>query len=194
MTGMTIDNSEDLTPETVAAIVQNLLFVADAPVTVQELAAAIDCGRDVIEQALAYLRQSNNRLSLQIQRHGQKVQLVTAPEATVYIERFLGLSFTSKLSTAALETLAMIAYRQPIARSEIEAIRGVNSDGVLRTLLSKGLIEEKGRLETVGRPILFGTTFQFLQYFGLGDLESLPLLEPDANGTTDEMELQLSSD
>jgi segregation and condensation protein B len=111
-----------------------------------------------------------------VQRYGHKVQLVSAPEATAYIERFLGLATPAKLSTPALETLTIIAYRQPITRPEIEAIRGVNSDGVLRTLLSKGLIEEVGRLDTVGHPALFGTTFEFLRYFGLEDLSALPEL------------------
>jgi len=103
--------------------------------------------------------------------------LVSAPEAAPYVERFLGLSLSGKLSAAALETLAIIAYKQPITRPQIEAIRGVNSDGALRTLMSKGLIEEVGRLDSVGHPILFGTTFEFLQYFGLSSLSELPPLE-----------------
>jgi segregation and condensation protein B len=93
------------------------------------------------------------------------------------IEKFLGLTFSGKFSAPALETLAIIAYRQPITRPEIDSIRGVNSDGVLRTLISKGLIEEIGRLETVGHPTLFATTFEFLRYFGLESLEQLPELE-----------------
>jgi len=105
---------------------------------------------------------------------------VTAPEATAYIERFLGLSVSGKLSTAALETLGIIAYKQPITRPEIEAIRGVNSDGVLRTLLSKGLIEEVGRLDTVGHPIQYGTTFEFLKYFAIKGLDELPALQEES--------------
>jgi segregation and condensation protein B len=112
-----------------------------------------------------------------LQWQGQKVQLVSAPEATPYIERFLGLSNPARLSTPALEALTIVAYRQPITRPEIEAIRGVNSDGVLRTLLSKGLVEEVGRLDTVGHPSLFGTTFEFLRYFGLSNLQDLPTLD-----------------
>ncbi len=114
---------------------------------------------------------------LRLQRQGDRLQIVTTPEAAPYVERFLGLSVTTSLSPAALEALAVIAYKQPIARSEIEAIRGVNSDGVLRNLVSKGLVEEVGRLETVGHPVLFGTTFDFLQYFGLSGLNELPPLE-----------------
>lgn len=167
-----------------AAIVESLLFVADEPVDVQQLATTLNCDQAQVEAALAWLQESYQTRGLRLQRHGRKIQIVTAPEAAEYIERFLGLSLSSRLSTPALETLAIIAYRQPITRTEIEAIRGVNSDGVLRTLLSKGLIEETGRLETVGRPILYGTTFQFLQYFGLRDAGELPPLELPENGTT----------
>jgi segregation and condensation protein B len=106
------------------------------------------------------------------------------PEAAPYIEKLLGLQRTGRLSAAAFETLALVAYRQPITRAAIEAVRGVNSDGVLRTLLSHGLIEEVGRLEQLGRPILYGTTFAFLQQFGLESLRDLPPLEggePDAS-------------
>ncbi|MFQ5612599.1 MAG: SMC-Scp complex subunit ScpB [Anaerolineae bacterium] len=181
---MTIDTSSELTSERIAAIVESLLFVADEPVTLQQLAAAIQCRPKEVETALDRLQEACQTRGLRLQRLGAKVQLVTAPEAAAYIERFLGLSFSSRLSTPALETLAIIAYRQPVTRPEIEGIRGVNSDGVLRTLLSKGLIEEVGRLETVGRPMLFGTTFQFLQYFGLSDLDQLPPLELPVNQTS----------
>jgi len=99
------------------------------------------------------------------------------------VERFLGLEATSRLSRAALETLAIIAYRQPISRPQVDAIRGVNSDGVIRSLLSKGLIEEVGRAEGPGRPILYGTTAAFLQAFGLTSLDELPPLEiPEGGG------------
>jgi segregation and condensation protein B len=136
-----------------------------------------ECQVDDIEAALEQLGRSCQDRGVRLQRHGQKVQLVTAPELTDYIERLLGLSLTGKLSAAALETLAIVAYRQPITRPEIEAIRGVNSDGVLRTLLSKGLVEEVGRLDTVGHPMLFGTTFEFLRFFGLESIEQLPELK-----------------
>jgi segregation and condensation protein B len=103
--------------------------------------------------------------------------MVTAPEAAPHIERFLDLELSSKLSAPALETLAIVAYQQPVTRAEMEAVRGVNCDSVLRTLLSKGLIEEVGRLPQAGRPIVYGTTFEFLQHFGLQDLAELPPLE-----------------
>lgn len=157
-------------------IIEGLLFVASEPVTVNHLATVVECPAETIEAALELFRESCHNRGIRLQRHGQKVQLVTAPELAEYIERLLGLSLSGKLSTAALETLAIIAYRQPITRPDIEAIRGVNSDGVLRTLLSKGLIEEVGRLETVGHPLQFGTTFEFLRFFGLEELKDLPAL------------------
>ncbi len=158
-------------------LIESLLFVASEPVTVSHLATVTECSLEQVEAGLQQLKESYQHRGIRLQRQGQKVQLVSAPETTPYIERFLSLSISAKLSTPALETLTIIAYRQPITRPEIEAIRGVNSDGVLRTLLSKGLVEEIGRLDTVGHPSLFGTTFEFLRYFGLEDLKDLPKLE-----------------
>jgi condensin subunit ScpB len=106
------------------------------------------------------------------------------------IERFLGLEATSRLSRAALETLAIIAYQQPVTRPYVESIRGVSSDGVMKSLLSKGLIQEVGRAEGPGRPILYGTTADFLRHFGLNSLSELPPLDlTDVGSTTahDEM-------
>ncbi len=161
----------------IPAVVESLLFAASSPVTVKQLAEAIGCDPADIETAILDLEQDYEHRGLRLQRHGDRIQMVTAPDTAPFIERFLGLSVTTSLSAAALETLAVIAYKQPITRPEIEAIRGVNSDGVLRTLVSKGLVEELGRLETVGHPVLFGTTFDFLQYFGLSSLNDLPPLE-----------------
>ena len=103
--------------------------------------------------------------------------MVTAPEFAPYVERFLGLQYSGKLSAAALETLAIIAYQQPMTRPKIEAIRGVNCQGVLRSLIARGLIEAADRLESAGRPVVYATTFEFLQYFGLENLTELPTLE-----------------
>jgi segregation and condensation protein B len=166
-----------LTDQQLATIIEGLLFVASEPVTVNHLASVMGCPVERIETALQQLKAACANRGIRLQRQGSKVQWVSAPEVTGYIERFLGLSSSAKLSTPALETLTIIAYRQPITRPEIEAIRGVNSDGVLRTLLSKGLIEEVGRLDTVGHPSLFGTTFEFLRYFGLESINDLPELE-----------------
>jgi segregation and condensation protein B len=92
------------------------------------------------------------------------------------VERFLGLEATSHLSRAALETLAIVAYQQPVTRPQIESIRGVSSDGVMKSLLGKGLVQEVGRTDGPGRPILYGTTPDFLQYFGINSLIDLPAL------------------
>lgn len=168
---------EPLTDQQLIIIIESLLFVAVEPVTISQLAATTECSPEQVEAALQQLKDQAQNRGIRLQRQGQKLQLVTAAEATPYVEHFLGLSVPAKLSTPALETLTIIAYRQPITRPEIEAIRGVNSDGVLRTLVSKGLVEEVGRLDTVGHPSLFGTTFEFLRYFGLADLKDLPSLD-----------------
>ena len=162
---------------TVTACVESLLFVADAPVTVARLAEALEVGQEDLEQALAELEQSYIGRGLCLQRGGNRVQLTTVSQSARHVERFLGLESHIRFSRAALETLAIVSYRQPITRPEIESIRGVNSDSVIRTLVSGGLIEELGRSLTVGRPILYGTTFEFLQQFGLRCLEELPPLD-----------------
>jgi len=157
--------------------VESLLFVADAPVSVNRLAEALEVTPVQVEQVLAELEAAYAGRGVRLQRAGNRVQLVSAPEAASHVERFLGLEARTSLSQAALETLAIIAYRQPITRPQLETIRGVSSDSVLRTLLSVGLIEEMGRAPGVGRPILYGVTFEFLQHFGLRSLDELPPLE-----------------
>ncbi|MGQ9598462.1 MAG: SMC-Scp complex subunit ScpB [Anaerolineae bacterium] len=160
------------------ALIEGLLFVASEPVHVEHLATILQLESQQVETALRELDKDYQERGFRLQRHGQRVQMVTAPEAAPYVRKFLGLEITSKLSPPALETLAIIAYRQPVTRAQIEAIRGVNSDSVLRTLLNHGLIEEQGRLEQAGRPILYGTTFEFLQQFGLSSTDQLPPLKP----------------
>lgn len=161
----------------VEATLEGLLFVADAPVSVGRLAEALQVTPGQVEHALDVLESAYAERGLRLQRAGSRVQLITAPEIASFVERFLGLEARTRLSQAALETMAIIAYCQPITRPQIESIRGVGSDSVLRTLLSVGLIEEVGRAPTVGRPILYGTTFEFLQHFGLSSLTDLPPLE-----------------
>jgi segregation and condensation protein B len=161
------------------ALLESLLFVADEPVQVQQLAAAMGLAAQEVQAELQELaREYGQDRGIRLQFRGQQVQMVTAPKASEVIQRFLGLELTSRLSAAALESLAIVAYQQPVTRAQIEAIRGVNSDSVLRTLVNRGLIEELGRLEQAGRPIIYGTTFAFLQQFGLASLEQLPPLEP----------------
>jgi segregation and condensation protein B len=105
------------------------------------------------------------------------VQLVTTPIAAPFIEIFLNLDNSTRLSSPALETLAVIAYRQPVTRAQIEAVRGVDCAGVLRSLVQRGLVVEVGRMESMGRPILYGVTEQFMQHFGLVEMGELPPLE-----------------
>ncbi len=165
------------------ARLEALLFVAPEPVSARQLAQALEMPVREVEQALSELAEDLRARGLRLQQHRGRWQLTTAPELAPLVERFLGLEATSRLSRAALETLAIIAYRQPISRPQVDAIRGVNSDGVIRSLLSKGLIEEVGRAEGPGRPILYGTTAAFLQAFGLASLDELPPLElPEGNG------------
>jgi len=157
--------------------VESLLFVATEAVAVSRLADVVGVSVEEMEAALRELEADYERRGFRLQRHKDMVQLVTAPETAPYVERFLGLEPSGKLSAAALETLGIIAYRQPVTRAQIEAIRGVSCDGVLRTLLNYGLIEECGRLEQAGRPILYATTLQFLQHFGLARCDELPPLD-----------------
>jgi len=164
----------------IKALIESLLFVADEPARVDHLAQSLGVSARKVKEALEELATEYRHRGLRLQFKDGRVQMVTAPEAAPVIERFLGLQLTSKLSPAALETLAIIAYRHPITRPQIDAIRGVNSDSVVRGLLAKGLIEEVGRLDQAGRPILYAPTFAFLQHFGLESLDQLPPLEDDA--------------
>jgi len=164
-----------------------LLFVAPGETSPAQLAAALDLPLAEIESGLAelealYNQEGPNR-GLRLQRFRGRVQLVSAPHASASIERFLGLESTSRLSRAALETLAITLYRQPVTRPQVDAVRGVNSEGVLKSLMLKGLVQEIGRAEAPGRPILYSATAECLQYFGLSSLSELPPLnleEPPA--------------
>jgi len=160
------------------AQLEALLFVAPGPVTAQQLAAVLKFTVREIDAALQELEAEYQQRGLRLQRHQERVQMTTAPEAGLVVEQFLGLETSSRLSRAALETLAIVAYQQPVTRPEIDTVRGVNSDGVVKSLLSKGLIQEAGRAERAGRPILYTTTADFLSYFGLNSLTELPPLIP----------------
>jgi len=152
-----------------------LLFAASGPVSVAQLAEVLEKSPSEVEIGLSTLESLYKaRGGLRLQRFGERIQLTTAPELARVIEKYLGLEATARLSRAALETLAIIAYRQPVTRPGIDAVRGVNSDGVLRSLLSKGMIQEAGRADGPGRPILYVITQEFLQHFGLSSLSELP--------------------
>ena len=156
------------------ALVEALLFVADRPVRVEDIATVLAVEFETVQSTLERLAASLEARALRLQRVDGHVQLVTAPEIAPYVERFLGLDTSLRLSPAALETLAVTAYRQPVTRAQVEAIRGVSCGHVLRGLIAKGLLEPVGRLDKVGRPIIYATTPEFLQYFGLPGLAHLP--------------------
>jgi segregation and condensation protein B len=160
-----------------AARVESVLFVADEPISAHRLAEALEVSPEIIQQALQELTIRYEGSGLRLQHIDGGVQVTTVPEAAPHIERFLGLEARVHLSQAALEALAIVAYRQPTTRPAIEAIRGVDCDSVLRRLVSAGLIDRVGRADAVGRPFLYGTTPEFLQHFGLRSLDELPELE-----------------
>lgn len=161
------------------ALLESMLFVASGPVAISRFAKVLDITTNAVQKLLDELDEQYAGRGFQLQRINTQVQLTTAPAASQAVEDFLGLELTSKLGPASLEVLAIIAYMQPITRPQVDNIRGVNSDGALRSLLSKGLIEEVGRLETPGRPILYGSTPDFLQHFGLSMLEELPPIDEE---------------
>lgn len=156
-----------------------LLFVAPGTVTIKQLAEALGVAPREVEKALATLEESYARRGIRLQRHKSELRLTSAPQTSELVEHFLDLEATSRLSNAALECLAIVAYQQPITHPQIDAVRGVNSDSSIRLLLTHGLIEEVGRAEGPGRPILYATTPEFLQHFGLSKLEELPPLNLD---------------
>jgi segregation and condensation protein B len=173
----------DATPSTenlsLEARIEALLFVSSLSVTPAQLATALKVGVEEVEDALLALEGSLTRRGIRLLRHKREILLSTAPEAAADVERLLNLESTAHLSRAALEVLAIAAYQQSVTRPQIDAVRGVNSDSVLRTLLRYGLLEEAGRSEGPGRPILYSTTPVFLQHFGLASLEQLPPLPKD---------------
>lgn len=154
-----------------------ILLVSGGPVTVDQLREVLGVPGEVIHDILWSLREEYSARGLQIQAVAGGYQLCTRPELAEYVQRFLRLDHREPLSRAALETLAIVAYRQPVTRAEIEAVRGVRCEHVLERLLERHLIRELGRRPTLGRPILYGTTEGFLRYFGLKDLSDLPKLE-----------------
>ncbi len=185
---MSDESPSEKNTDQVIARLEALLFVAAGAVPPLQLAAALNLPLRTIENYLDILESSlasdTYPRGLRLQRHHGRVQLTTAPETAEDVERFLGLESTSKLSRAALEALAIIAYQQPVTRPEIDAVRGVSSDGVLKSLLSKGLVQEIGRAEKPGRPILYVTSSDFLQHFGLNSLEELPPLSTELGAPT----------
>ncbi len=181
------EDTENLTPINLKAALEALLFIAPGPVTPAQLADVTNVSVEQVDAELASMAEAYQvERGLRLQFHGGRVQLTTPPEMAPMAEKFLGLDVTARLSRAALEALSIISYRQPVTRPEIDSVRGVNSDGVLKSLLNKGLVQEVGRAEAPGRPILYGTTTEFLQHFGLNSLKELPTLEPAETAETGE--------
>jgi segregation and condensation protein B len=159
------------------AKVEALLFVSPSATTPKQIADALGVTTNAVTNALSNLQEQLSSRGLRIQENKGRFQLTTAPELSEAVENFLHLEATTKLTHASLEALAIVAYQQPVTRPAIDAIRGVNSDSVIRNLLSKGLIEESGRSDGPGRPILYSTAPEFLQYFGLASLKDLPPID-----------------
>jgi segregation and condensation protein B len=172
-------------PDTLAVLEALLLLAADGALP-EDLARAADVPLPEIDELLDALDTHYRATGhgLRLQRHDGLTKLVTAPETSPAVARFLGQDRTVGLSAAALDTLAIVAYRQPITRSAVEAIRGVGSEHVLTVLLNLGLIEEIGRADSIGRPVIFGTTSAFLESLGLTSLDELPPLPAGSRDTS----------
>ncbi|MCS7324279.1 MAG: SMC-Scp complex subunit ScpB [Anaerolineae bacterium] len=164
-------------PLPLAAQVEALLYAVAEPISVSALAEALHVELAEVEHALQALAEQCQTRGVRVQRLGNRVRLVTAPEMGAAIQALLNLEEPNRLSNAALETLAIIAYNQPITRPQLEMIRGVNCDGVIQTLLARNLIQELGRADTVGHPMRYGVSFEFLQHFGLSSVADLPPVE-----------------
>ena len=161
------------------AIIEALLFTWGDPLNIKDISKILDISqrdisfmiRDMIDEF------DYNRRGIQIIKIGNSYQLSTRIEHYEWIKKLNPIKDKKNLSTAALETISIIAYKQPVIKSDIEHIRGVKSDGVIDTLIQRGLVKEFGRLERTGRPIIYGTTYEFLRSFGLETLEELPEIQ-----------------
>lgn len=163
----------------IKAIIENLLLVSGQPISLNKIQEIIgtERGKDEIKAAMRELVEDYSNRGLQIQEVAEGFQLCTRVDYSDWIKKFYKLDKGSKLSPAALDTLSIIAYKQPITRAEIEDIRGVDSGGVVKTLFEKKLLRTMGRKQVAGRPIMYGTSKTFLEYFGLRDISELPTLK-----------------
>ena len=172
-------------PNEIPQIREAILFVAGEPVAVADLAQALEVSEMEIMHAVEELQRECERRGVTIHRYGDHLRMETRPEYAPYVERLLQPVQRQTLSQTAMETLAVIAYRQPVTKGEVEQVRGVKCDYSVQSLLHKGLIREAGRKEALGRPILYATTDRFLEHFGISDIRELPPL-PDAQEKVDE--------
>nr|WP_072830542.1 SMC-Scp complex subunit ScpB [Clostridium collagenovorans] len=162
------------------SVIESLLFVSGEPLEEKSLASILECSEVFISKILSKLidkYDEDNTRGVKIIKVNNAYQMVTKQENSEFIQKLLNINVRQSLSQAALETLAIVVYKQPITRVEIDEIRGVKSDRALSTLMEKKLIKESGRKEVPGRPILYSTTKEFLKYFDLQNIESLPTLE-----------------
>ena len=172
-------------------IIEAMLFVSDKPLFVNEIKGVLeDITPNEIKDIISELAKEyeDSQRAFRIKDIAGGFQIITDPVLAPWLKKLYKTSGVDRLRGPSLETLAIVAYKQPVSKPEIEAIRGVNVDGVLKTLTEKNLIKIVGRKETVGRPILYGTTSEFLQYFGLNSVEELPKLE-EFNITESDIEL-----
>lgn len=172
-------------PNEIPQILEAILFVAGEPVAVADLAQALEVSEMEIMHAVEELQRECERRGVTIHRYGDHLRMETRPEYAPYVERLLQPVQRQTLSQTAMETLAVIAYRQPVTKGEVEQVRGVKCDYSVQSLLHKGLIREAGRKEALGRPILYATTDRFLEHFGISDIRELPPL-PSAQEKVDE--------
>jgi segregation and condensation protein B len=170
--------AQEITHELSEAQLEALLFVAERPLSRGEIARLAGVDRAIVDARLGDLEVSLAGRGVRLVASGDRVELVTAPDAGGLIARYVGADAV-RLSPASLETLAIVAYRQPVTKAAIERIRGVDSDYTIRSLLHRRLVVELGRSDAPGRPFLYGTGFDFLERFGLTSLEDLPALDVD---------------
>ena len=164
-------------PELTEQALEALLFVAELPLSRRELASLSGADAETVDARLGDLEVALADRGIRLIRNGERVELATAPDAGLLIARYVGADASPRLSPAALETLAIVAYGQPMTKAGIERIRGVDSDYTIRALLHRRLVVELRRSEGPGRPFLYGTSFDFLERFGLTSLEELPPLD-----------------
>ncbi|RMC96363.1 segregation/condensation protein B [Clostridium autoethanogenum] len=178
-TNSEIAQEKDLTKDEYFSIIESLLFVSGEPLTLKQIASIIKLSskrtKDLLKDMTVKYRQKSR--GIKILNNEDKYSLVTKTQNSYYVEELLGNNSRQSLSQASLETLAIIAYKQPITRIDIDEIRGVKSDRAISTLVERKLIKENGRLSVPGRPILYGTTEEFLKYFGLENINEIPSIE-----------------
>jgi segregation and condensation protein B len=166
----------ELDPDQLKLVIESVLFVADGPVELRTLARLTEQTPEAISQAIEELGATSRERGVRIQRTGQSAQMVSAPETASYVQRYLGIDENQRLSPVVLVTLTVIAYKQPVTRGEVERILRKNCEYSVMVLKARDLINEVGRADGPGRPYLYGTTFKFLEHFGLEKPEDLPPL------------------